>query len=126
MLPHPNQQQLRFPQNFPKSFPEAPIAGDDVRMECIAFGYPVPHYNWTRIGAAMPEGSYVTNYNRVLVIPKIAVEDQGDYECTAKNDYVSIKATLELSIQSMPVFTIPIGDMHIDEKDDVIWSISLI
>ena len=74
----------------------------------------------------MPEGSYVTNYNRVLVIPKIAVEDQGDYECTAKNDYVSIKATLELSIQSMPVFTIPIGDMHIDEKDDVIWSISLI
>ncbi len=39
--PHPNYQQLRFPQNFPKAFPEAPVAGEDVRLECIAFGYPV-------------------------------------------------------------------------------------
>jgi hypothetical protein len=48
VTPHPNYQQLRFPQNFPKAFPEAPVAGEDVRLECIAFGYPVPHYNWTR------------------------------------------------------------------------------
>ena len=41
VLPHPNYQQLRFPKNFPKSFPEAPMAGEDVRLECIAFGYPV-------------------------------------------------------------------------------------
>ena len=54
--PHPDYQQLRFPQNFPKVFPEAPVAGEDVRLECIAFGYPVPHYNWTRKGSDIPEG----------------------------------------------------------------------
>ena len=27
VTPHPNYQQLRFPQNFPKGFPEAPVAG---------------------------------------------------------------------------------------------------
>ena len=27
-----------------------------------------------------------------------------------------------LSIQSRPVFTISIGDMHIDEKDDLTWT----
>ena len=32
VTPHPNYQQLRFPQNFPKAFPEAPVAGEDVRL----------------------------------------------------------------------------------------------
>lgn len=33
-----NYQQLKFPNNFPKAFPEAPVAGKDVRLECVAFG----------------------------------------------------------------------------------------
>jgi len=121
--PHPNYQTLKFPQNFPKSFPEAPVAGGEVRLECIAFGYPVPHYNWTRANsAALPRGSYITNYNRVLIIPRVRVEDQGDYRCTAKNDKHSISAPVTLSIQSKPVFTIPIGDQFVDENDEVIWA----
>ncbi len=122
VLPHPNYQQLRFPQNFPKSFPEAPVAGEAVRLECIAFGYPVPHYNWTRANSPLPRGAYMTNYNRVLIIPRVQVEDQGEYVCTAKNDKVTIKASLTLSIQSRPVFTIRIGDMYVDENDEVIWT----
>eukprot|EP00095_Tigriopus_kingsejongensis_P002293 maker-scaffold400_size182785-snap-gene-0.21 protein:Tk02293 transcript:maker-scaffold400_size182785-snap-gene-0.21-mRNA-1 annotation:"PREDICTED: contactin-like" len=120
--PHPNYQQLRFPQNFPKAFPEAPVAGDDVRLECIAFGYPVPHYNWTRINADIPDGAIVTNYNRVLILPRVRVEDQGEYICRAHNDKVSITGNVVLSIQSRPVFTISIGDMHVDERDDVTWT----
>lgn len=46
------------------------MAGEEVRLECIAFGYPVPHYNWTRVGADLPRGSYITNHNRVLIIPR--------------------------------------------------------
>ena len=122
VLPHPNYQQLRFPQSFPKAFPEAPVAGEDVRLECIAFGYPVPHYNWTRENSVLPRGSYMTNYNRVLIIPRVRVEDQGNYLCTAKNDKVSIKETLTLSIQSRPVFTINVGDQFVDENDEVIWN----
>ena len=120
---HPNHQQLRFPQNFPKSFPDAPVAGEEVRLECIAFGYPVPHYNWTRVNqATLPRGSYITNYNRVLIIPSVRVEDQGEYKCEAKNHLVSVTASLMLSIQSKPRFTIPIGDQFVDENDEVIWT----
>ena len=122
VLPHPNYQQLRFPKNFPKSFPEAPMAGEDVRLECIAFGYPVPHYNWTRENSPLPRGSYTTNYNRVLIIPKVRVEDQGQYICTAKNDKVSIKEKITLSIQSRPVFTIHIDDQFVDENDELVWT----
>lgn len=121
--PHPNHQQLRFPQNFPKSFPDAPIAGEEVRLECIAFGYPVPHYNWTRVNhAGLPRDAYITNYNRVLIIPSVRVEDQGEYSCEAKNHMVSVTASIMLSIQSRPVFTIPIGDQFVDEKDEIVWT----
>jgi len=122
VTPHPNYQQLRFPQNFPKAFPEAPVAGEDVRLECIAFGYPVPYYNWTRINSEIPSDAIITNHNRVLQIPRVRVEDQGEYQCRAYNDKVSITGSVMLSIQSRPVFTISIGDMHVDEKDDLTWT----
>lgn len=33
--PHPNYQALLFANTFPKVFPEAPIAGEDIRLECM-------------------------------------------------------------------------------------------
>lgn len=33
-----NYQTLKFPINFPKAFPDTPIAGKEVRLECVAFG----------------------------------------------------------------------------------------
>mgnify|MGYP001229383902 FL=1 len=50
------------------------------------------------------------------------VEDQGEYECHAKNDRTHISDKISLSIQSKPVFTIPIGDQFVDENDEVIWT----
>lgn len=33
-----NAQQLVMANTFPKVFPGAPIAGHNVRLECVAFG----------------------------------------------------------------------------------------
>lgn len=38
---HPNYMDLVFANTFPKVFPKAPQAGAEVRLECVAFGYPV-------------------------------------------------------------------------------------
>ena len=57
-----------------------------------------------------------------MIIPRVRVEDQGEYKCRAYNDKVSITGSVTLSIQSRPVFTISIGDMHVDEKDDLTWT----
>lgn len=56
----------------------------------MAFGYPVPSYNWTRKGAPLPKGVIITNYNRVLILPKVKVEDMGEYVCRATNDKVFV------------------------------------
>ena len=50
------------------------------------------------------------------------MQDEGTYVCRAYNDKVSITGSVVLSIQSRPVFTISIGDMHVDERDDVTWT----
>ncbi|CAG2107336.1 unnamed protein product [Medioppia subpectinata] len=114
--PASSGQKLLFPNNFPKAFPEAPLAGDDVRLECMAYGYPVPSYNWSRSGVTnrLPENAYTTNHNRVLILPKVQVEDMGDYVCTVNSGRDVIQKKVMLSIQSLPVFTIKLGNKVIE------------
>ncbi|XP_027207013.1 contactin [Penaeus vannamei] len=119
--PHPNYQQLKFANNFPKAFPEAPVRGVDVRLECIAFGYPVPSYNWTRRNGNLPRGARMENYNRVLILPNVEPSDMGDYICRAENSRVAIVNSISLSIQAKPSFTIQIQDQFIAKGSDLIW-----
>lgn len=99
VLPHPNYQQLKFANNFPKAFPESPVRGQDVRLECIAFGYPVPSYRWYRRNGNIPRGAQLSNYDRVLTLPSVEPGDVGEYVCEARNDKLTIRDTINLSIQ---------------------------
>nr|CAD7424829.1 unnamed protein product [Timema monikensis] len=114
--PHSNYQQLKFPNNFPKAFPEAPVAGEEVRLD------PPPSYNWTRRDGNLPRGAVLSKYNRVLVLPQVQVEDQGEYVCRAANDRSAIVNSVVLSIQAEPNFTIPLVDRHMDNKADLTWT----
>uniref|UniRef100_A0A224X5J2 Putative receptor mediating netrin-dependent axon guidance n=1 Tax=Panstrongylus lignarius TaxID=156445 RepID=A0A224X5J2_9HEMI len=120
--PHSNYQQLKFPNNFPKAFPEAPVAGKDVRLECVAFGYPVPSYNWTRRGSPLPRSTKSSSFSRVLTISNVQVEDQGEYVCRATNGRAAIENSVSLSIQAEPNFTIPLTDKHMDNGADLTWT----
>ncbi|ENN74113.1 hypothetical protein D910_11524 [Dendroctonus ponderosae] len=120
--PHSNYQNLKFSNNFPKAFPDTPIAGKEVRLECVVFGYPIPSYNWTRKGSVFPRNAYFTSFNRVLIIPHVHVEDEGEYTCRAYNDRQIIENSVVLNIQAEPNFTIPLTDKHIDKKGDLVWT----
>lgn len=123
VIAHPSSQQLQFPNNFPKVFPEAPVAGQDVRLECVAFGYPVPSFNWTKVGEfnSLPPQAIFISYNRVLILPKVSIEDIGEYECRAHNGRNSISKSVTLIIQAVPMFTIPLQDMHMDTNSNLYW-----
>lgn len=61
---------------------------------------PVPSYNWTRKGGvSLPRGSYLDNFNRVLIIPKVQIEDQGEYICIVSNDRDTKEKSVTLTIQ---------------------------
>lgn len=122
VISNSNFQQLKFPNNFPKAFPEAPVAGKEVRLECIVYGYPIPSYNWTRRGSVLPKQAQFQSYNRVLIIPNVQVEDQGEYVCRVYNDRSEIENSVHLTIQAEPNFTIPLTDKHLDNHGDLTWT----
>ncbi|XP_026492779.2 contactin [Vanessa tameamea] len=122
VYPNSDYQQLKFPNNFPKVFPEAPIVGQEVRLECISFGYPVPSYNWTRTGGRIPRKAHLSNFDRVLTIPNVGVEDEGEYKCDVRNDRAHISNNVFLKVQAEPNFTIPLSNKHVDNKGDLHWN----
>lgn len=122
--PASSGQKLLFPNNFPKVFPKSPLAGDDIRLECVAYGYPVPSYNWTRQGftSELPKGAYMQSHNRVLIIPKVRVEDIGKYFCTAGNGQENIHKAVPLDINAKPEFTIPLENKVVDKGSRLVWN----
>lgn len=82
---------------------------------------PIPSYNWTRLDGPMPRHARLESYNRVLSIPNVKVEDQGEYMCTIFNDKASLQKSVRLNVQSEPNFTIPLTNKHADIKSDLIW-----
>ncbi|XP_037963096.2 contactin [Plutella xylostella] len=122
VYPHSDYQQLKFPNNFPKVFPEAPYVGQEVRLECVTFGYPVPSYNWTRKNENLPRKAQLSNFNRVLTIPHVGVEDEGEYICEVRNDRARISNSVFLKVQAEPNFTIPLTDKHMDNDGELHWN----
>lgn len=47
----------------------------------------------------MPKGYSLTSYNRVLIIPHVQIEDQGEYVCNVFNDRDSKEKSVFLTIQ---------------------------
>lgn len=66
---------------------------------CFIFFSPIPSYNWTRKGSTIPRQAYFTSYNRVMIIPNVKVEHQGEYVCRAYNDRSSLENSVILTIQ---------------------------
>lgn len=60
---------------------------------------PVPSYKWFRRNGNLPRGSQLTNYNRVLTLPSVEPGDVGEYVCQARNEKITIQASIALSIQ---------------------------
>lgn len=121
--PASNGQKLQFANGFPKSFPEGSLAGQDIRLECMAYGYPTPSYNWTRSSptTSLPRGYYLRNDGKVLVIPKARIEDEGEYVCKATSENESLQKSVRVSVQAGPTFTQPIEDQILAETEQLDW-----
>jgi len=121
--PASNGQKLQFANGFPKSFPEGPLAGQDVRLECMAYGYPTPSYNWTRVGVStnLPTGYSIKNDGKVLVIPKVRIEDEGDYVCKASSENEMLQKSVRVTVQASPSFTMPLEDQVLGERESLVW-----
>ncbi|CAF3382137.1 unnamed protein product [Rotaria sp. Silwood1] len=109
-----------FP-NFPHIFPTTrlPKLNENVSIECIAEGYPIPMYRWYREDASgnlypLQSKAILNNFNRELIIPNLQRDDMGLYRCEASNTRLVVYQSVLLQIQIDPVFVIPLEDQILD------------
>lgn len=121
--PASNAQKLQFANGFPKLFPESPLTGQDVRLECMAYGYPTPTYNWTRVSPThrLPDGYSIANDGKVLILPKARIEDEGEYVCRANSEGEFLQKSVFVSIQAEPTFTNQLEDQVLGEREYLSW-----
>uniref|UniRef100_A0A8I3W0A9 Contactin 2 n=1 Tax=Callithrix jacchus TaxID=9483 RepID=A0A8I3W0A9_CALJA len=59
------------------------LVGQQVTLECFAFGNPVPRIKWRKVdGSLSPQWATA---EPTLQIPSVSFEDEGTYECEAEN-----------------------------------------
>jgi hypothetical protein len=90
----------RIDEYQPQVFPEFPIRGQTVNIECFAYGFPAPKYKWSRVdGFPFSPRHRVMNFGRILRIEDVQTEDAVRYRCTASNDRGVSTAEIHLIIQ---------------------------
>ncbi|XP_070501615.1 hemicentin-1-like [Chironomus tepperi] len=69
--------------------------GKSIELDCITVGYPEPTVTWSR------NGIEISKSNK-LVIPKTSINDEGGYDCIAKNSLGTDQKTIKLDVHFAP------------------------
>nr|KAI8744112.1 contactin-like; partial [Biomphalaria glabrata] len=107
---------------FPQVFPEVPMVGDDIYIECLAFGRLPLEYRWIREGGQMNPSAYLMDHNRVLVLPKASLGDTGAYTCVVRSPHNIANKTVYLQMKARPFFPYPLRNQHLDEGSSLTWT----
>nr|KAG5696570.1 hypothetical protein BaRGS_030438 [Batillaria attramentaria] len=110
--------------DFIAVFPQPPLKGQDVRLECFAYGSSTTpfHYSWSREGKPLPEGYRLSDHNRVLTIPDARLEDQGVYTChVSRSTNARDSKSINLSLGARPYFISKLRDQHVDVNSQLTW-----
>uniref|UniRef100_A0A670YE75 L1 cell adhesion molecule n=1 Tax=Pseudonaja textilis TaxID=8673 RepID=A0A670YE75_PSETE len=92
---------LIVPETTRKSY--VALLGKPLILECIAAGLPTPTVEWIHLNRLNPSpGVTFENYNKTLCIPSVTEDDDGDYQCIARNEHGSIYHTYTVNVEAAP------------------------
>ncbi|KYO32917.1 peroxidasin-like protein isoform B [Alligator mississippiensis] len=100
----------------------AVIEGHTVDFPCEAQGYPQPVIAWTKGGSQLSvDRRHLVLSSGTLRISRVALHDQGQYECQAVNIIGSQRITVYLTVQPRvtPVFASVPSDMTVEVGTNV-------
>uniref|UniRef100_A0A8C0RH19 Contactin-2 n=1 Tax=Canis lupus familiaris TaxID=9615 RepID=A0A8C0RH19_CANLF len=95
------------------------LVGQQVTLECFAFGNPVPQIKWRKVdGSLSPQWATA---EPTLQIPSISFEDEGTYECEAENSKGRDTVQGRIIVQAQPEWLKVISDMEADIGSNLRW-----
>ncbi|CAL8100852.1 unnamed protein product [Calicophoron daubneyi] len=117
-------QDPRIYDDFPAVWPSNPQRGQMVRLECFAAGYSRVVslvYSWRRLDGTPLRTNSLKDFNRVIELPNVQPEDQGEYECSVQDSFgkKARPKTLNLQISAKPYFNTPLQDTVADVGSNV-------
>uniref|UniRef100_A0A8C5QWL9 Neural cell adhesion molecule L1 n=1 Tax=Leptobrachium leishanense TaxID=445787 RepID=A0A8C5QWL9_9ANUR len=79
------------------------LKGNTLQLECIAKGLPTPEIEWSSLTGSMPEDRFnFDEFRKNLRIDDVQFEDDGQYQCTAKNSEGKVQHTYIVAVESAP------------------------
>ncbi|XP_045912589.1 neural cell adhesion molecule L1.1-like isoform X1 [Micropterus dolomieu] len=79
------------------------LRGQSLTLECIPKGLPTPKVEWKKKDSALGETSgRLESHNRMLHFESIALEDDGEYECSALNSHGSATRSFTVTVEAAP------------------------
>lgn len=106
-------------------YPEGPqtvTVGQAAQLSCRTIaGIPTPTTKWTRRDRRPLPARAAEDYPGMLTFNEVAVEDSGEYECTASNIAGSVSATVSLNVQQPPIVTLSpnVTELVLTEGDEL-------
>uniref|UniRef100_A0A2K6LEV0 Contactin 2 n=1 Tax=Rhinopithecus bieti TaxID=61621 RepID=A0A2K6LEV0_RHIBE len=95
------------------------LVGQQVTLECFAFGNPVPRIKWRKVdGSLSPQW---TTAEPTLQIPSVSFEDEGTYECEAENSKGRDTVQGRIIVQAQPEWLKVISDTEADIGSNLRW-----
>ncbi|KAL4229020.1 ROBO3 [Mactra antiquata] len=107
---------------FIASFPNKPLRGRTVKLECLAYGTLPLTYSWSREQFPMPSSAVFSDSNRILEIYDLQLEDAGIYVCNVARDTgAQTHAIYNLAVESSPYFLFPLPHQHANIGSPLTW-----
>uniref|UniRef100_A0A2K5CE44 Contactin-3 n=1 Tax=Aotus nancymaae TaxID=37293 RepID=A0A2K5CE44_AOTNA len=95
------------------------LVGQQVTLECFAFGNPVPRIKWRKVdGSLSPQWATA---EPTLQIPSVSFEDEGTYECEAENSKGRDTVQGRIIVQAQPEWLKVISDTEADIGSNLRW-----
>ncbi|XP_062506729.1 roundabout homolog 1-like [Corticium candelabrum] len=92
--------------------------GQNIKLQCLATGYPSPIITWSRIDGALESGK--VNANGSLVLENVKKGDSGQYMCTAKNALgkKTYSFSVDMQLKDKDSSTGPSARVEVEYSDD--------
>ncbi|XP_062975420.1 neural cell adhesion molecule L1 isoform X2 [Elgaria multicarinata webbii] len=79
------------------------LLGKSLVLECIVAGLPTPTVEWAHMSRLKLSSQVIfENANKTLHIPNVTYEDDGDYQCIARNEHGTVRHTYMVTVEAAP------------------------